>query len=305
MRDAGARRKSLHQFVVLLRVEVAVSVQHDGDRCVTGHRGDVLGVGSFSDPERDGGVSEIVNAEWFEAGGGHRWTPDASTKECRPDRESLGRLEDQAFGVDRRNGAARQLVADERGEWHRSNCGFRRTHLFMSCTTRWMVAGARLLPSGDPRSATQARSTVRSSLPSGVDPKTGRACVRKNCSSRAFVLGRRFVTVGHHWSHHSPTVMRPSRGSTRVAVLSVDLGHVGEREGVTAALELLRTLLAVSGPEPHEVGLRAVAQLLVDDRCHGRILLARCTPGARTLQYETTLNGRKIPGQDHFLMSTA
>ena len=76
-----------------------------------------------------------------------------------------------------------------------SNAAF--THLFMSCTTRWMVAGARLLPSGDPRSATQARSAVRSSLPSGVDPNTGRACVRKNCSSRAFVLGRRFVTVGH------------------------------------------------------------------------------------------------------------
>jgi hypothetical protein len=52
-------------------------------------------------------------------------------------------------------------------------------------------------------------------------------------------------------------------------VLAVDLGHVGERKGVTAALELLRTLLALSGPESHEVGLRAVAQLLVDDRRHG------------------------------------
>ncbi len=34
-------------------------------------------------------------------------------------------------------------------------------------------------------------------------------------------------------------------------VLAVDLGHVGEREGVAAALELLRTLLAVSGAESH------------------------------------------------------
>ncbi len=32
---------------------------------------------------------------------------------------------------------------------------------------------------------------------------------------RACVLGRRVVTVGHHRSHHSPTVMRPSRGSMR------------------------------------------------------------------------------------------
>jgi len=48
VRDAGAKGKSLHQLVVLLRVEVAVSVQHDRDRRV---------------------VSEIVDAEWFEAGG--------------------------------------------------------------------------------------------------------------------------------------------------------------------------------------------------------------------------------------------
>ena len=30
-----------------------------------------------------------------------------------------------------------------------------------------------------------------------------------------------------------------------------------------------RSLFAVSDPESHEVGLRAVARLLVDDRCHG------------------------------------
>jgi hypothetical protein len=105
VRYAGARRKSPHQFVVLLRVEVSVSVQHDGDRRVAGHRGHMLGIGSFGDPERDGGVSEIVDAEWFEAGGRNRRTPDASTKERRPDRESLRRLEDQALGIDWGSGA--------------------------------------------------------------------------------------------------------------------------------------------------------------------------------------------------------
>jgi hypothetical protein len=69
-----------------------IAVQHDGDRGVAGHGGDVLGVGSLSDPERDGGVSEIVDAERFESGGGNRRAPDASTKERRPDRKSLRRL---------------------------------------------------------------------------------------------------------------------------------------------------------------------------------------------------------------------
>lgn len=88
MRNAGARGKSLHQFVVLLRVQVAVSVQHDRDRGVAGHRGDMLGVCSLSDPERDRGVPEIVYTEWFEAGCSNRRAPDASTEERGPYRES-------------------------------------------------------------------------------------------------------------------------------------------------------------------------------------------------------------------------
>ncbi len=88
MRHAGARRKSPHQFVVLLRVEVSVSVQHDGDRGVARHGGELLGVGSLGDPERDGGVPEIVHTEWFEAGCSNRRAPDASTEERGPYRES-------------------------------------------------------------------------------------------------------------------------------------------------------------------------------------------------------------------------
>lgn len=43
-------------------------------------------------------MSEIVDAERFEFGSGNRRAPDASPKERRPDRETLRRLEDQAFG---------------------------------------------------------------------------------------------------------------------------------------------------------------------------------------------------------------
>ena len=42
----------------------------------------------------------------------------------------------------------------------------------------------------------------------------GSTWFRITSSLRARVLGRRFVTVGHHCSYHSATVSLPSRGST-------------------------------------------------------------------------------------------
>ena len=56
VRSAGAPRdapfESVHQFVVLLRVEVTVPVEHDGYRRVARHHRDLLRVRAVGDPER-------------------------------------------------------------------------------------------------------------------------------------------------------------------------------------------------------------------------------------------------------------
>jgi hypothetical protein len=74
------------------------------------------------------------------------------------------------------------------------------------------VASTRRAEFGHPRTQ---RGPVE--LPNGTAPKAGRTCVRKNWASRARVLSRRCVTVGHQRSHHSPTVMRPWRSGERGA----------------------------------------------------------------------------------------
>src|ERR671918_2418917 len=44
--------------------EVPVVVEDDGDRRVSGPPGDLLGVGSGGDPQRDGGVAHVVGPGW-------------------------------------------------------------------------------------------------------------------------------------------------------------------------------------------------------------------------------------------------
>ena len=73
VRSAGppcdAPFKAVHQFVVLLGVEVSVTIEYDGYRRVARHHGDLLRVRAVGDPEGDGGVPEIMNAEGSESGG--------------------------------------------------------------------------------------------------------------------------------------------------------------------------------------------------------------------------------------------
>ena len=58
VRDTGTTSKSPHQFVVLLRVEVAVSVQHDRNRGVAGHRSDMLRVSPSATQRRRRSVGD-------------------------------------------------------------------------------------------------------------------------------------------------------------------------------------------------------------------------------------------------------
>src|SRR5688572_16417039 len=51
------------EWVVVLREEVAVAVENDGDARVPGAGGDLLGVRAGRDPERDGGVAQVVDAQ--------------------------------------------------------------------------------------------------------------------------------------------------------------------------------------------------------------------------------------------------
>ena len=73
---SGGRGALLNQLVeavaerdVGLRLEVAVAVEGEADRGVTGQGSNFLGARAGGDPERDGGVPKVVDAEPSERGG--------------------------------------------------------------------------------------------------------------------------------------------------------------------------------------------------------------------------------------------
>ena len=67
----------------MLWEEVAVAVENDGDAGVAGAHGDLFRVGAGSDPQRDGGVAQIVHAQWCEPGLLDGRGPIAASKEPR------------------------------------------------------------------------------------------------------------------------------------------------------------------------------------------------------------------------------
>ena len=58
---ASAAFESVDELVVLRGVEVAVAVEHDGDRRVAGERRHLLGIRAVRDPQRHCGVAEVVD----------------------------------------------------------------------------------------------------------------------------------------------------------------------------------------------------------------------------------------------------
>ncbi len=68
------------QIVVMLRVEVSVAIKNDRHRGVAGQRGDLLRVGAVGNPQRDGGVAEVVNAQRGEIGASNGRIPNSVAK---------------------------------------------------------------------------------------------------------------------------------------------------------------------------------------------------------------------------------
>ncbi len=90
------------------------------------------------------------------------------------------------------------------------------------------------------------------------------------------------------------------------ALQPVDLDEVDVRLGVPLALELPRSLLAVRRPVAHQVGPRAVCEVLLDDRSHAPCYVSGAHQVHRpcnTGRYETTRSGRKDLLRDHLARS--
>jgi hypothetical protein len=63
VRDASVPLERVAETIILLWVEVSVAVEHYRHRRVAGEHGHLLGMSTFGNPQRDGGVTEIVDAQ--------------------------------------------------------------------------------------------------------------------------------------------------------------------------------------------------------------------------------------------------
>src|SRR4051794_10682796 len=111
----GSLLEAFHQFVVLLRVEVAVAVEHDDDGGMAGEGGDSLGVRSVGDPEGDGSVAQVVDAQWGEFGRSDGGRPEAAAEQGGADRARLGGAENERVGRYSGRSKCGELVGDEPG----------------------------------------------------------------------------------------------------------------------------------------------------------------------------------------------
>ncbi|HZA78107.1 MAG TPA: hypothetical protein VE623_17120 [Acidimicrobiales bacterium] len=94
--------------------EVPVAVEDDGDRRVSGPPGDLLGVGSGGDPQRDGGVAHVVDPEGSEVGRLDGRGPEPAPPRGSPKRPAAGAGEHRRIPAGR--GVGRQVVFELSGD---------------------------------------------------------------------------------------------------------------------------------------------------------------------------------------------
>jgi len=82
----------------VVREQVSVAIEDDGDAGVAGARSDLLGMSAGGDPERDCGVTEVVNTQRREPRRFDGRIPEAPTKQAGPDRLTFGRGETRPIG---------------------------------------------------------------------------------------------------------------------------------------------------------------------------------------------------------------
>ena len=85
------------EVVVVFRIQVAVAVEDDGDARVPCAYRDLLWICACGNPQRDGGVTQVVNPERLESGCGHCGMPGSPTEEARTDRISVRRPKHEAI----------------------------------------------------------------------------------------------------------------------------------------------------------------------------------------------------------------
>lgn len=105
---------------------MSVAIENDRHRGVAGQRGDLLGVGTIGDPQRHGGVAEIVNAQRREIGASNGRIPDPVPEQRRSYRSTFGRTEDKLVGLRCRHcGQLDEGIANKRRDGDRSQACLR------------------------------------------------------------------------------------------------------------------------------------------------------------------------------------
>jgi hypothetical protein len=106
--------QAVAQLLVMAGEQVAVAVQGEGDRGVSGPDTDLLGVGPGGDPQRHRRVPQVVGTQRRQPGRPHRWQPDLDP-EVRGQSLSkgsraviVGRLQQRAWTAE--DGSARSVV---------------------------------------------------------------------------------------------------------------------------------------------------------------------------------------------------
>ena len=90
--------ESSHQLVFMLREEMAITVEDNGHARVTGSRRDLLRVRSRCDPQRDGGVAQVVHAERGEISLVDGWVPEVAAEAGGADGMTLGDVKTRSSG---------------------------------------------------------------------------------------------------------------------------------------------------------------------------------------------------------------
>jgi hypothetical protein len=102
---------------------MAIAVEDNGHTRVTGSRRDLLWVRFRCDPQRDGGVAQVVHAERGEISLVDGWVPEAAAEAGGADGMTLGRCEDQVARVRWRGRNPGELLDYEARHGHRSERG--------------------------------------------------------------------------------------------------------------------------------------------------------------------------------------
>jgi hypothetical protein len=99
-----------------LGIQVAVAVHGEAHRGMPGPGGDLLGVGAGRDPQGDGRVAKVVDAQAIQPGVPGRWPPDASPEGDHPQRPALRGREHKGVRWGRRCQVGGQLLDHGPGE---------------------------------------------------------------------------------------------------------------------------------------------------------------------------------------------